>query len=116
MTVSIEGLDALDGKVAELSSRVRAAAEAAVETETQEVAADMRAAAPKDTGELVDSIEAVTDGLSGTARATARHAVFVEFGTSSTPAQPFAGPAAELSRTRFPRQLRAAVRDAIGEV
>lgn len=106
MHVTVDGLDALKAKLAELPSKVRAGAERAVEAETDEVADDMRRNAPRDTGELVESIQAETDGLSGTAAATARHATFVEHGSSSTPEQPFAMPAAEEARGRFGQRMR----------
>lgn len=112
--VTVEGLDDLRATLDALPAKVQAAAEEAVKAEVDAVADDMRSAAPVDTGTLVESIHAEVTGLAGAATATARHAVFVEFGTSSTPAQPFAGPAAELSRGRFPRRVREAIRGAIG--
>ena len=86
-------------------------ARAAVAEETKDVADDMRKHAPRDTGELAESIQTEIggDGLTGTAAATARHATFVEYGTSDTPEQPFAMPAAMRSRNRFWRRVRKAV-------
>jgi HK97 gp10 family phage protein len=95
-------------KLEQLPDRVTAGIRAAVEDETEAVADDMRRGAPRLTGTLASSIQAEVsaDGLSGTAAATARHATFVEHGTSDTPEQPFATPAAERSRQRFPDRLR----------
>ncbi|HEX6682432.1 MAG TPA: HK97-gp10 family putative phage morphogenesis protein [Candidatus Limnocylindrales bacterium] len=109
MNVTVEGLDELKAKLAQMPEKIRTGAEAAVRDETEEVADDMRAFAPVATGELKDSIQAEVDGLSGAAAATARHATFVEHGTSDTPEQPFALPAAEQSRQRFGDRMREAV-------
>jgi HK97 gp10 family phage protein len=107
-TVTVEGLDRLRDKLDRLPKRIREGAQTAVTDETEAVATDMRDAAPVLTGELRDSIVSDVDAaaLAGQARATARHATFVEHGTSSTEAQPFAQPAAEASRARFPKRLR----------
>ena len=108
--VEVDGLDRLQRRLDQLPDEIRQAAEQAVADEVDAVASDMRENAPVASGELRDSIEGEVDGLSGTVRARARHAVFVEHGTSSTPEQPFAQPAAEVSRRRFPRRLPEAVR------
>lgn len=55
---------------------------------------EAKAAAPVDTGELRDSLEIQGGDGYRIVRATARHAYFVEFGTSDTPPQPFLWPAA----------------------
>jgi HK97 gp10 family phage protein len=95
-------------KLDQLPGKVRDGIRKAVHDETAEVADDMRRGAPELTGALRRSIQAETsaDGLAGTAAATARHATFVEHGTSDTPEQPFALPAAERSRRRFPDRVR----------
>lgn len=53
---------------------------------------DAKAAAPVDTGDLRDSIEVQGGRDYRIVRATARHAFFVEFGTSDTPPQPYLWP------------------------
>jgi len=106
-TVTVEGMDQLAKVLKLLPTRIKDGVRAAVADETREVADDMRRLAPRDTGTLADSIQAEIsqDGLSGTAAATARYATFVEHGTEDTPEQPFAEPAAALSRRRFRRRL-----------
>ncbi|HMG44655.1 MAG TPA: HK97-gp10 family putative phage morphogenesis protein [Acidimicrobiales bacterium] len=99
----------------------RRGATKAVADETKAVAKDMRHRAPvgdssrgkRGKPPLGDSIEATHSGLNGTAKAKARHAGIVEHGTKSHPAQPFAGPAAETARRRFPKRLADDVREAI---
>lgn len=113
ISVEAEGLDELRRALTETATAMRSAAEDAVGEETEAVAQDMRDGAPIDEGELVESIQAEHDGLEGTAAATARHAEFVEHGTSKMPAQPFAQPAAETSRTRFPQRVGDMVREAV---
>lgn len=110
-TMTSEGFDDLNVRLEQATGRALQAIVEAVDDETQQVAQDMRDLAPRDTGELHDSIEAIVDGPSGLVRASAPHSRFVEFGTSVAPAQPYATPASEQSRTRFPKRLS----DAVGE-
>lgn len=103
----VEGADVLARRLRALPGALEAAARRAVTAEVDEIADDMRRGAPRDTGELVDSVQAevAPDGMSGVAAATAMHAEPVEFGTEDTRAQPFAGPAAEAARRRFPDRV-----------
>ncbi|MEU8264916.1 HK97-gp10 family putative phage morphogenesis protein [Micromonospora sp. NPDC048999] len=109
--VTVEGMDKLARVLKGLPAAVGEGARKAVREETGEVVADMRRTAPRDTGELIASMHPVitNDGLSGQAVATARHATFVEHGTEDTPEQPFATPAAERSRKRFPDRIKTEV-------
>lgn len=68
---------------------------------------DAQAAAPVDTGELRDSFEIQGGKDYRIVKATARHAFFVEFGTSDTPPQPFMWP-------QVPRAAEA-MQDALAE-
>jgi HK97 gp10 family phage protein len=111
ITVTVKGLDELKAKLDALPGQMLAGAERAVADETEEVAQDMRDGAPYRTGELRESINAEHEGLEGRAVATAPYATVVEFGTSSQPSQPFAQPAAERSRSRFPGRIADAVRE-----
>ena len=83
---------------------------AATEEETEEVAADMRSSAPVDQGDLRDSIETDVVDTDGRVSVGADHRWFVEAGTSSAPAQPYALPAAERSRGRFPDRVEKAIK------
>jgi HK97 gp10 family phage protein len=119
--IEIEGLEDLSRALADTGSSTRRAAEKAVADEVEEVAEEMRARAPVGDAKrgkrgrppLAESIEASSDGLTGEAKATARHAHLVEDGTKSHPAQPFARPAAETSRGRFPDRLTDGIRKAV---
>ena len=111
LTITVDGLDRVLAKLKELPQQVRAGAEKAVSDETEEVAQDMRDSVPVDTGALQDGIQAEVDGLSGRAASTADHSWAVEGGTSRMPARPFAQPAAERSRGRFPGRVSDAVRE-----
>lgn len=105
MSVSVSGTDSLRAKLANAGPKIRKAAGEVVESETLEIADDMRAAAPVDTGELRDSIQSTADDVRGFAWADARHAVFVEFGTKSAPEQPFILPTAEKHRRPYVRNM-----------
>lgn len=109
----IEGLDKLKDALHEASEAARKSAEAAIATECEAVRDDMRRTVPVDTGELRASIRSRPQGLTGEVRATARHALFVEFGTSRTPAHPYGAPAALRSRARLPKRLAATVKTAV---
>lgn len=111
VTIEVEGLDRLRARLEKLPGEMRKGAEKAVKDETEEVAQDMRDSVPVDTGALRDGMQAESDGLSGRAVSTASHSWAVEGGTSKMPARPFAQPAAERSRVRFPDRVSAAVRE-----
>lgn len=106
--ITVDGMGLLSKRLDQLPKKIHEGIRSAVTDETREIADDMRKHAPRRSGELAESIQAevTKDGLGGTAAATARHATFVEHGTSDTPEQPFATPAAERSRQRFPDRLR----------
>jgi len=114
--VTVKGLDELARQLEKLSPAILEAAEQAVQEETEATADDMRRFAPERTGELKRGIQAERDGLEGRAVATARHSTFVEHGTSDTPEQPFAAPAAELSRKRFPERVGEIVKQGLKEL
>ena len=114
LTLEIDGIEDAVDAIVEAGTAAHEAASSAVADELKAVADDMRSNAPYDTGELHDSIGVADhDGLEGTVAATARHAIFVEEGTSRTPAQPYAGPAALAAEDRFPDRVADAVRQAV---
>jgi HK97 gp10 family phage protein len=112
--VKVTGKGDLRRKLTTLRRNMRHAAERAAGEELDELAEDMRRHAAvgdarrgrRGRPPLRSSIVTRRDGLDGTARSTAEHARYVEQGTSSHPAQPFAKPAAETSRRRFPKRVR----------
>ncbi len=113
-SVQVEGLGKMDAVLRAKAVALKAATAATVALEVASVKADATGGAPKDSGELAGSIEGRTLGTTGEVEATARHAAFVEFGTSHTPAQPYMGPAAESSKARFIGRVAAAARRAVG--
>jgi hypothetical protein len=111
--MEIEGMEDAVQAIRTAGSEAQAAASAAVGDETEAVAEDMRAGAPFLTGDLQESIAAEHDGLAGRAAATDEAAEHQEHGTSRHPAQPFAGPAALTSESRFPDRVTDAVKGAV---
>lgn len=116
--VTIRGEAELTRKLKKLPGLVATAGARAVKAETEETRDDMKRGAPFDTGELRDSITAEFDAkkIQGRAVATSRHAGFVEHGTSDTPAQPFAEPAAFRARGRFPGRVRDEIKAELGKL
>ena len=110
LRIKVNGLDRVTGRLDELPEQMRKGAERAVADETHEVTEDMRGSVPVDTGALRDGMQAEVDGLKGQAVSTAKHSFAVEGGTSRQVAQPFAQPAAERSRVRFPDRVSEAIR------
>ena len=111
-SVTIKGLPDLEKKLIKMPLVVRAASGRAVKDETHETRDDAKRGAPFKTGTLRESIQAEYDEklIRGRVAATARYAGFVEHGTEDTPEQPFMLPAAEVSRRRFPKRVRAEVK------
>lgn len=110
LNVEVRNLDKLQQKLAELPGQISRGSEHAVAGETESLAEAMRAGAPVDTGELVASIHTDVSGGQGRVVADAGHALAVEFGTSTNPAQPYAQPAIEEARVSFPQRVRDDVR------
>ena len=118
ITMQVEGLDQLRERMHELPDEIRAGATAALHEAAEAIESDMRDGVPVDTGTLQESITArVTEADLradvGPMGQDAYYGAFVEHGTSSQAAQPFAGPAGEAERGRFPDRLREHVGDHI---
>lgn len=116
------GKGSLRGLSADMSSagrRVGSGASKVIRSGAKRIERDARQAAPVDTGELRGSIVTTFsgDGRAGVASAsigpTARHGLFVEFGTSDTPAQPFLFPALDRHADDVTRDLAALIDDAL---
>jgi HK97 gp10 family phage protein len=109
--VTIRGMEKLRAQMGALPHHVDSAARHTVQTETSDVAEDMRRNAPVLSGELKAGIQAEYDDdkIEGRAVSTARHTTFVVHGTSDTPAQDFMTPAAVRSQARFRRRLKKAI-------
>jgi hypothetical protein len=98
INVQIEGLGALDSALAEVRSAVQEGTEAGSGATAELIGQEWQASAPVDEGEYRDSIE--VEG--GEVFATARHAPFVWFGTSTHAAQP-SDDAIERGRSEAPQ-------------
>lgn len=105
MRVTVDGGDSLAAKLRNAGPRIRRAAVDVVGDETREIAVDMRAAAPVDTGALRAGIEAEHDELTGRVVSTVLYSVFIEFGTSRMTEQPFIVPTAEQHRRPYRRNM-----------
>lgn len=105
---SLIGAAQLNAALNRATAQIESASDEAVDEAAEELATTMRATVPVDLGELQDGIE-VRDAADGTGKEVGAfdvgHAVPVEFGTEDTPAQPFAQPAAEGERQRFPKRV-----------
>lgn len=114
-TIRIEGLAALEAKLRALPFGVTAASARAVKGETDETTDDVKRGAPVKTGHLRDSTQGEYEEstLTGTVAVTADYAKYVEHGTDDTAAQPFIQPAAEVTRKRFPKRVKAEVKAAL---
>jgi HK97 gp10 family phage protein len=107
--ITITGQAALNRKLKRLPHLVDAGCREAVTEEVDVTADDLRRTAPRDTGELAESVREHIGkgGLSGEAAVTARHAGFVNDGTRDTPGQPFATAAGVRAQARFPDRVTA---------
>lgn len=87
-SMTVLGMDSLLGGFA-LAAGVTVRAGVEVKSAGERMAGIMREDVPVDEGELRDSIEASTEGLSAEAGPTARHGPFVQWGTYKDPPQDF---------------------------
>lgn len=116
-SVNVEGMDALRRRLENLAAEVQAGARAAIRETATEAREEMKRRVPVDTGALRRNITSRVQPSKLTAEigprrgAGVHYAYWVEFGTSSMPAQPFARPAAERAREVFPKNLRKHVGD-----
>lgn len=111
--IDVEGIPELQKALKEAAAETMQAAAEAVAEEVKAIGDDARRTVPVETGELRRSIRDAADGTSGTVKATARHAGFVEHGTKNTPASPYMHPAAERSRPRLPKRAATIIRAAL---
>lgn len=112
ISVQIQGAESLRDRLRQLSPRIRRATRKAVEESGAAMERGMKNLAPVDTGTLRDSIRHEVEDLTATAGPgdEVDYAIFVEFGTSRMPAQPYVRPVAEAERHLFPERVRQAVR------
>lgn len=128
------GLASFSRRLLGLPAEMRALLSDALEDAAEEMAADMRRLAPRDTGALEASVQVTGPGQQtppysqpggglvvpdGAAAITAgnsevRYPHLVEYGTADTTAQPFFWPAFRLGRAAAVARIAAAVKRAVG--
>lgn len=115
--VNVEGMAELRKRLEQLAAEVQAGARKAIQETAKDAREEMKRRVPVDTGELRRNITSRVQPSRLTAEIGPRrgvrvhYAYWVEFGTSSMRAQPFARPAAERAREVFPQNLRKYVGD-----
>lgn len=113
--VTVHGLEELERKLKQLPHEVRDGAKEATKESVTAVYKDMRRGVPRASGMLHGAIGRRIKGpLRGEVgvfgKRRAWWGALVEFGTSRTPAQPFAEPAAVREMPRYPERLIRAIR------
>lgn len=110
----VQGLSSTQTRLKSLTGELQAAVAAAVREAAEDVQAGMRSRVAVDTGALQAGIKVKkVDDLNyqvGAFDKDLYYAEFIEHGTSSAPAQPFALPAAEVERKRLPERVNEHIR------
>lgn len=96
-----------------LSNRVSTKANDVAKESADFTAALARQLAPVDSGDLKSSISVEKDGDGYVVAPHTPYDIFVEFGTSDSPAQPFLTPASERGKNIFLNQSREVWKDAV---
>lgn len=111
----ITGTGKLKSQLIDMASRMVQAGEQAEREGAEDVRDNMQAFVPVDSGHLRDSIriEQSGPGLDVGPGDEIEYAMYVEYGTSEAPAQPYAGPAADRARTAFVDTVRDTVKKVI---
>ena len=122
VTVSVEGLERLHRKLAQVPEHIREGAREAVDEAAEAVKDQVAATVGVHTGHLKRSVKVRHIGGTGLSAdvgwfdANSYYAKFVEFGTSSITANPVLTAAGEQERTRFPRRVKAEVDTWLGRL
>lgn len=119
--VTVRNLKRLEKQLKYMPDEIYDGCRAATAESVNAVYEDMRNRVPRKSGMLRGAIgRRVTGALRGRVgifgRRRAWWGALVEFGTSRTPAQPFAGPAAEAEAARYPGRLRRHVGKALDDL
>jgi HK97 gp10 family phage protein len=115
--VDVLGVNAAVAKFLALVGATEKAVDAAEDRGGQAVLAGAEARVPVDTGALRDSLHTEEDPSGGTLVGTdIPYAVFVEYGTSDTPAQPFLRPALDAEQAEIAAGMALALNAAIRSV
>lgn len=120
ITANVTGVSAVRRRIGKVTEATVDAVNDAAIAEARETLADELELVPFLTGELFEGIEVWVERLDGnvTAYVGIRDAelfwaVFIEWGRSSAEAQPFATPASEQTRRRWPKRADKAARQAL---
>jgi HK97 gp10 family phage protein len=114
MAVDFSELTHLRTELGTASRRIGPAASAVLRKASYDIEADAKTFAPVDTGALKSSISTTITGRAGAGAMTAeigpsvKYGVYVEYGTSEQPGQPFLNPAFERTLPRFTSALEQA--------
>lgn len=113
--VRVTGTGKLRAQLIAMAKRLEESGKVAERKGAEEVRDDMQVLVPVDSGRLRDSIriEETGPGLDVGPGDEVDYSMFVEYGTSEMPAQPYAGPAADRARVRFVDTVRDTARKAI---
>lgn len=109
----IEGRGRVRRRIRELSAGMRTGGQTAAAETAEAIRQRAKNLAPVDTGKLRDSIR--TDKVGPDQYEVGpgdevEYAMYVEYGTSRTPAQPYMRPAVEAERRQFTRRVARSVR------
>lgn len=114
MGISVSGGNHVRAALGKVGPAVRRELAAAVRTEADDIRANEQSNVPVASGDLQAGIDVRQTGdLSaevGVYDPELIYAVWIEWGRSSAPAQPFATPAAEQARARWPSRAATAVK------
>jgi len=114
ISVQVLGVEATIARLAALAAASEKAVDAGAEVGAQAVLNVAEATVPVDTGTLRDSLHVDQDTDGVLVGSDVPYAVFVEYGTSDTPSQPFLRPAldsaSEETVTAVDAALQAAIR------
>lgn len=118
MNITVDGGNDVKAALSRLTGRMNTTLAEAVQAEAEAVADDERSSVPVRTGELRSGIQVRSTGaLSaevGIFDEALIYAIWIEWGRSRASAQPFATPAAEQSRQRWPSRAAQAGKEAAG--
>jgi HK97 gp10 family phage protein len=109
---SIE-LKVVENRIPELVIHVNAVARAAVKRTADDIARTMADLAPKDTGDMADSIESVSVdvGMAAGVQIGVDYWMYPNYGTRYQAAQPFVEPAVDMHQEELPALILVGIRE-----
>jgi len=104
--INARGLRGAQQRLRDIADRVAGVTEEAVAEFAADVESHMKGVVPVDTGKLRDSIEAQKVGTGYTVGPRGvDYAIYVENGTSRSPAQPYVAPTIQWARQEGPKRI-----------